>query len=46
LTEKDAVKLRPDRADAARLWVATLDFRLSTETVQGLLSLLATAPTR
>ena len=26
VTEKDAVKLRPDREDCARVWVARLDF--------------------
>jgi tetraacyldisaccharide 4'-kinase len=28
LTEKDAVKIRPDRAGSARVWVAPLDFDL------------------
>jgi tetraacyldisaccharide 4'-kinase len=28
VTEKDAVKLDPDRVGATRVWVATLDFRL------------------
>ncbi|WP_284617403.1 tetraacyldisaccharide 4'-kinase [Aquabacterium humicola] len=28
VTEKDAVKLRPDAIGATRVWVATLDFRL------------------
>jgi len=29
VTEKDAVKLKPDAMGATRVWVATLDFELS-----------------
>ena len=31
LTEKDAVKLRPDTVGATRVWVATLDFALGPQ---------------
>lgn len=40
LTEKDAVKIRPERAGAVRLWVAALDFRLPAAFEQELLALL------
>jgi tetraacyldisaccharide 4'-kinase len=31
VTEKDAVKLRPDMVGAAQVWVVALDFQLPTE---------------
>lgn len=40
LTEKDAVKIRHERADAARVWVAALDFALPAAFEQELLALL------
>ncbi|MGD9832962.1 MAG: tetraacyldisaccharide 4'-kinase [Piscinibacter sp.] len=40
VTEKDAVKIRPERAGAVRVWVAALDFRLPAGFEQDLLALL------
>lgn len=40
VTEKDAVKLRPDRLGTTRVWVAPLDFRLDANFEQALLGLL------
>jgi tetraacyldisaccharide 4'-kinase len=40
VTEKDAVKLRPERCGATRVWVVTLDFDLPAELVGRLASLL------
>lgn len=40
LTEKDAVKIRPERAEAVRVWVAALDFALPAAFEQQLLALL------
>lgn len=40
LTEKDAVKIRPERAGGVRLWVAALDFALPPAFEQELLALL------
>jgi tetraacyldisaccharide 4'-kinase len=40
LTEKDAVKLAPDRAGATRVWVATLDFTLDAAFDAALIALL------
>ncbi len=40
LTEKDAVKIRPERAGAVRIWVAALDFTLCAAFEQELLALL------
>ena len=40
LTEKDAVKIRPERAGAVRIWVAALDFALPAAFEQELLALL------
>ena len=40
LTEKDAVKLRPERAGAVRVWVAALDFALPAACEQEVLALL------
>lgn len=40
LTEKDAVKIRPERAGDARVWVAALDFALPAAFEQELLALL------
>jgi tetraacyldisaccharide 4'-kinase len=44
LTEKDAVKIRPERAGAVRVWVAALDFRLPAAFEQDLLALLPQRP--
>jgi tetraacyldisaccharide 4'-kinase len=46
VTEKDAVKLRPERTGPARVWVAPLDFALGDELEHELLALLPTASTR
>jgi tetraacyldisaccharide 4'-kinase len=48
VTEKDAVKLRPERFEhgrdtATRVWVVTLDFDLPAELVAGLAALLRPA---
>lgn len=40
ITEKDAVKIRPERAGDVRLWVAALDFALPAAFEQQLLALL------
>lgn len=40
VTEKDAVKIAPDAADAARVHVATLDFRIPAATVDALMLML------
>ncbi len=40
VTEKDAVKIAPDAADAARIHVATLDFRIPDATVDALMLML------
>jgi tetraacyldisaccharide 4'-kinase len=40
LTEKDAVKLRPERVGAARVWVLPLDFELGVAFNAALLALL------
>jgi tetraacyldisaccharide 4'-kinase len=44
VTEKDAVKLAPDRMQGARLWVATLDFALGADFDAALGQLLASPP--
>ncbi|WP_298830445.1 tetraacyldisaccharide 4'-kinase [uncultured Piscinibacter sp.] len=44
VTEKDAVKLRPERAGGARLWVAALDFRFDADFERDLLALLPPRP--
>jgi len=44
VTEKDAVKLRPDRVGATRVWVAPLDFRLDDAVGQALTRWLPTSP--
>jgi tetraacyldisaccharide 4'-kinase len=41
VTEKDAVKLRPGRVGATRVWVATLDFSLGAEFDAALMQWLA-----
>lgn len=41
LTEKDAVKLRPEQVGQARVWVATLDFRPEPAFAEALRSLCA-----
>jgi tetraacyldisaccharide 4'-kinase len=43
VTEKDAVKLRPERSGATRVWVVTLDFDLPAELVGRLAALLRPA---
>ena len=40
LTEKDAIKLDPERSGATRIWVAPLDFTLDTAFETALLTLL------
>ena len=45
LTEKDAVKIRPERAGAVRVWVAALDFAPDASFEQELLALLPPRPT-
>jgi len=45
ITEKDAVKLRPERIIGTRVWVVPLDFRLDTSVQRELLALLP-PPTR
>jgi tetraacyldisaccharide 4'-kinase len=44
LTEKDAVKLPPDRAGAVRIWVAALDFGFDAALERELLALLPPRP--
>lgn len=44
LTEKDAVKLRPERAGKTRVWVAALDFALDPAAEAALLGLLPDRP--
>ncbi len=46
VTEKDAVKLRPDRIGAVRVWVAALDFAFDTAFERELLALLPPRPHR
>ena len=40
LTEKDAIKLRPDRVGTTRVWVAPLDFDLDAAFEAALIALL------
>ncbi|HUG25151.1 tetraacyldisaccharide 4'-kinase [Piscinibacter sp.] len=44
VTEKDAVKLAPDRAGSTRVWVAPLDFRMDAALEQALFDLLPPRP--
>ncbi|WP_240668585.1 MULTISPECIES: tetraacyldisaccharide 4'-kinase [Piscinibacter] len=44
LTEKDAVKLRPERCATTRVWVAALDFALDPAAAAALLALLPRRP--
>ena len=44
VTEKDAVKLRPEAVGATRVWVAALDFALGPDFEAELLRLLPAAP--
>jgi len=46
VTEKDAIKLRPGRTGATRVWVVPLDFRLDADFERALLALLPSPPTR
>lgn len=46
VTEKDAIKLKPDRAGATRVWVVPLDFRLGADFERELIALLPPPPTR
>ncbi len=47
MTEKDAVKLRPDRAlDGARVWVAPLDLELDVAFIAALIRQLPPSPKR
>jgi tetraacyldisaccharide 4'-kinase len=45
VTEKDAVKLRPDATGATRVWVATLDFEIDAAFAEQLQQWLPPAPT-
>ena len=45
LTEKDAVKIRPERVGRTQVWVAPLDFVFDDAVGQALQALAATAPT-
>jgi tetraacyldisaccharide 4'-kinase len=45
VTEKDAVKIRPEHVDATRVWVAPLDFDTGRPFEAALLHLLPRAPT-
>jgi tetraacyldisaccharide 4'-kinase len=44
VTEKDAVKLRPERVAPARVWVVALDFRPDAAFMERLVKLLPPAP--
>jgi tetraacyldisaccharide 4'-kinase len=44
LTEKDAVKIRPERATGVRIWVAALDFAFDAAFQRELLALLPPRP--
>ncbi len=44
VTEKDAVKLPPDRPGTERVWVVPLDFALPAELVRALIALLPDRP--
>ncbi len=44
ITEKDAVKIDPERSGRTRVWVAALDFRTSPEFDSALMSLLPPIP--
>ena len=44
ITEKDAVKLAPDRVGATRVWVVTLDFELPVELIDAMDSALRRLP--
>lgn len=46
VTEKDAVKIRPERAGDVRVWVAALDFGFDTAFERELLALLPPRPHR
>jgi tetraacyldisaccharide 4'-kinase len=46
VTEKDAVKLKPERTGTTRVWVVPLDFRLGDAFERALLALLPHPPTR
>ncbi|MFT3665512.1 tetraacyldisaccharide 4'-kinase [Piscinibacter sp.] len=46
VTEKDAVKIRPERAGALRIWVAALDFGFPAAFERELLALLPPHPQR
>lgn len=44
VTEKDAVKLQPDRMGSTRVWVAALDFDIGSALADALVALLPRAP--
>lgn len=46
VTEKDAIKLQPERMGKTQVWVVPLDFRLGAEFERALLALLPPPPTR
>ena len=46
VTEKDAIKLKPERVGGTRVWVVPLDFRLGADFERSLLALLRSSSTR
>lgn len=46
VTEKDAIKLKPEKVGTTKVWVVPLDFRLGAEFERALLALLPSPPTR
>jgi tetraacyldisaccharide 4'-kinase len=44
VTEKDAVKLKPERVGSTRVWVAPLNFELRPASQAALLALLSPSP--
>jgi len=46
VTEKDAIKLKPERVGSTRVWVVPLDFRLDADFEHALLALLCSSSTR
>lgn len=46
VTEKDAIKLKPDRVGSTRVWVVPLDFRFDADFERALLALLPSSSIR
>lgn len=46
VTEKDAIKIKPQNVGTTKVWVVPLDFRLGAEFERALLALLPSPPTR